>query len=174
MSVTPKLIETKVHSEETVEERKRYQFRDEDGGTVLNLDTIDDERYASNWHVPFGDVDPFEDLIQEHYADPSSVETQAVYRAGEEEVGGKLISTYDRVTDYERHPTDCVYLEFRYGPHTLAWSAEADGGQISLSVEGGDVEPLRRFLAATLDLPDEAIQDTVQSVEDELEEDFAE
>lgn len=168
MSVTPRLIETKVHSEETREERRRYQFRDEEEATVLSVDTIDGRKYASNWDVSFEGAEDFQHLLEKHYADPCPVETQAVYRSEEDEMGGKLLSTYERVTQYERHPHDCVYMEFRYGPHTIAWSEESEGGELSLSVEGNDLEPLRRFLDATLQLSDDEIERIGSEIHEDL------
>jgi len=175
MSTSPNLIETKIHTEKNKEERKRYQFRDKDGEAVLGLDTINEDEYASNWHVPF-DVEGFEELVKTNYANPSLVETEAVYCSSEDELGEKLISTYERVTSHDRHPHDCVYIEFNYGPHVLSWNAEHNhdnGGQLSVSVEGDDTEPLNRFFQATVDLPEDDIRGILESAETKLHENIS-
>lgn len=170
MSISSRLIETKVYQTgESTEERRRHQLRDDDGTPVLNIDTINTERYSSTWYADVS-LDQFHEILEENYVQPLEVESKAIYRLSDVDLGEKFVSTYERILEHDRHPESCVYLEFRYGPHVLSWSEQEDEeeNRLSLSVRDNDVEPLNRYFEATAHLPQEEIQEVLDRATEDI------
>jgi hypothetical protein len=85
-------------------------------------------------------------------------------------MGELLISTYSRILSHDRHPEDCLYLEFDYGPHCVALREDVgDQNTFSISVSGENTEPLERYFESTSSLSDNTIDEILGKAEADIQ-----
>ena len=151
----------------------------------------DNDSYTANWNTDLG-FDEFEDVIRGNYESPGEVETLGVFRRGEEDLGERLESTFDRVINHEYPGGKLHYMEFRHGYHTISLGREDDLNEFTLNVrfsclapqvqgdqgrtpdEGGmdlshsDLEPLNRYLDRTTDKSEPEIDEALDEAREEI------
>lgn len=134
-------------------ERERYQVENGENQPALYIEISDNNSYSASWDTDVG-FEEFEGIIRENYESPGEVETLGVFRQGEDDLGERLESTFDRVMDHEYPGGELNYLEFRHGYHTVSLGRRSESNELSLDVRDSDIEPLHRYFPMTTDLPE--------------------
>lgn len=148
-------------------ERERYQVENGENQPALYIEISDNNSYSASWDTDVG-FEEFEGIIRENYESPGEVETLGVFRQGEDDLGERLESTFDRVMDHEYPGGELNYLEFRHGYHTVSLGRRSESNELSLDVRDSDMEPLRRYFPMTTDLPEMRVGDVLYEADDVL------